>query len=619
MLSPSRKHAVRQRVALAGVLVLLALLAGPAGAQWHVAPGGSDSGTGSADSPFATIQRALDTALAGEEVLLEDGDYLGAGNRRLEFRGKDITVRSRSGRREDCRVHADGADGFLFLTGETNATILADLSIIGADRGIVVHRSAPRIVNCLLEACAVGLDVSGSGGRVDMERCLVRDGGTGARFHQDAQGGTITGSSFRDHSGPGVATADLWTIALFRSLQLVACELVGNGGDGLLHQAPAGHVELVDCDVAGNGGWGLMSMSSFDRGIQVTRGAVHGNAAGGINTANSQWDGVNGCKVYENGGPGILTSFDAIHGVTDCLIRDNAGDGIVFGNVTANRQKRWQPVTVAGCVIYGNGGCGINFGQGPHHDNLVTGTLIYGNQGPGIRVTTPVDLNADTRILVRESTLTGNAAGLEIGSAVPVEIERTLIAFNLGAAVDCTVGADVTLACSDIYGNAGGDWTGLIAGQADTAGNFTADPRFCDSANDDYHLLDASPCAANVGAGTGDCGRIGALGIGCTAPASTPDRRGFAALALDPCRPNPFNPSTTIRLALPESGSARLEVFDLAGRRVRTLLNGHLDAGPHAVVWDGRDDRGQAAGAGIYLARLEAGGLWRTTRMTLVK
>lgn len=614
MFSPPLTSAARRRITPPGVLILLALLAAPAGAQWHVAPGGSDNGSGSATAPFATIQRALDIAVAGEEVLLGDGDYLGPGNRRLEFRGKDITVRSRSGRREDVRVHAEGSDGFLFFTGETNAAVLADLSVIGAARGIVVERASPRIVNCLLEACGVGIDVSGTGARIEMERCLARGGGTGARIHGDAQGGLVTGSGFRDNSGPGVATADYWTAARFGSLRFVACELIGNDGDGLLHAAPAGSAELVDCEVADNGGWGVMSINPIDRGVAVYGGIVRGNGAGGINTASSQWDIVHGCKVHDNGGPGIFTSRDAIHSVRECLVRDNAGDGIAIGNLPTKAAKSWQPVIVADCVIYGNEGSGIAFGAGPHHDNLVTGTLIYRNQGPGIRVATPVTAGPTTRILVRESTLAHNAAGVQVETAVRMEFERTLIAFNLGAALDCAVAPDVTLACSDLFGNGGGDWTGPIAGQASLDGNLCVDPRFCDDASDDFHLLSTSLCAT-----AGDCGRVGALGVGCTAPATTPDRRGVTALALDPCRPNPFNPSTTIRLAMPESGSARLEVFDLAGRRVRTLLTGHLDAGPHAVVWDGRDDHGLAAGAGIYLARLEAGGLWRTTRMTLVK
>ncbi|HRX50423.1 MAG TPA: C25 family cysteine peptidase [Candidatus Krumholzibacteria bacterium] len=93
------------------------------------------------------------------------------------------------------------------------------------------------------------------------------------------------------------------------------------------------------------------------------------------------------------------------------------------------------------------------------------------------------------------------------------------------------------------------------------------------------------------------------------------------ALVLEPCAPNPFNPATTIRFALPADvrGRTRLRVFDLQGRLVRTLVDGVLPAGFHEVAWRGRDDRDRAVGSGVYLYRLEAGGVAAQGRMTLVK
>jgi subtilisin family serine protease len=72
--------------------------------------------------------------------------------------------------------------------------------------------------------------------------------------------------------------------------------------------------------------------------------------------------------------------------------------------------------------------------------------------------------------------------------------------------------------------------------------------------------------------------------------------------------PNPSSASTKIRFTLPAGGRTRLVVYDVAGRRVRELLDESLAAGPHVVSWDGRDDRGVRVGASIYLARLECAG-----------
>jgi len=70
--------------------------------------------------------------------------------------------------------------------------------------------------------------------------------------------------------------------------------------------------------------------------------------------------------------------------------------------------------------------------------------------------------------------------------------------------------------------------------------------------------------------------------------------------------PNPFNPVTTLRYELAEAGTVELAVFDLQGRRVRTVDSGWREAGGHECVWDGRDGRGRPAPSGAYVARVQA-------------
>ena len=83
--------------------------------------------------------------------------------------------------------------------------------------------------------------------------------------------------------------------------------------------------------------------------------------------------------------------------------------------------------------------------------------------------------------------------------------------------------------------------------------------------------------------------------------------------------PNPFNPSTTLRFTLPARGPVRLEVFNAAGRSVRTWTWKDLEAGIHGVLWDGRDARGQRLASGAYIVRLQAGGTQHTRRVILLK
>ena len=107
--------------------------------------------------------------------------------------------------------------------------------------------------------------------------------------------------------------------------------------------------------------------------------------------------------------------------------------------------------------------------------------------------------------------------------------------------------------------------------------------------------------------------------LGSAAPSGPP----VAAPAVHQFRmavaPNPFNPRTTISLALPQAGQVALQVFDLRGRLVRTLHQGHLDAGPHAIDWDGTDQSGTAAASGVYFVKAMHPGGEQTGKVVLVK
>jgi len=98
-------------------------------------------------------------------------------------------------------------------------------------------------------------------------------------------------------------------------------------------------------------------------------------------------------------------------------------------------------------------------------------------------------------------------------------------------------------------------------------------------------------------------------------PAGTPP----AALRLLGASPNPFNPCTTVRFALPSPGPAAVEVFALDGRLVRTLRRGPMPAGEHAADWDGRDEAGRPQPSGAYVVRITADGRSDARKLQLVR
>ena len=83
--------------------------------------------------------------------------------------------------------------------------------------------------------------------------------------------------------------------------------------------------------------------------------------------------------------------------------------------------------------------------------------------------------------------------------------------------------------------------------------------------------------------------------------------------------PNPFNPLTKIEFTLERTGNATVNVYDLQGRLVRSLVDQVLGEGPHSVIWDGMDGSGQRAGSGVYFARLVSGGQVADHKMVLLK
>jgi hypothetical protein len=104
------------------------------------------------------------------------------------------------------------------------------------------------------------------------------------------------------------------------------------------------------------------------------------------------------------------------------------------------------------------------------------------------------------------------------------------------------------------------------------------------------------------------------LGVETGRPSAVPE--GYS---LEQNYPNPFNPSTTIQFGIAKRGTASVEIFDVLGRKVRTVISGEFSEGIHRVQWDGRNDLNQSAASGFYLYRLSGQGFSLVKRMVLLK
>jgi hypothetical protein len=212
-------------------------------------------------------------------------------------------------------------------------------------------------------------------------------------------------------------------------------------------------------------------------------------------------------------------------------------------------------------------------------------------------------------------TLAGNAGTdggglISYGDCFP-ELEQTIIAFcTEGCAIYCNPGGQPTLTCCNLYGNADGDWIGCIADQHGVAGNIGLDPLFCPNQSPEsvLELQDESPCAP-FSPPNAQCDLIGAGEVGCTSAHAPGSAAVPGYVYLSRPAPSPFSEVTTFTYALTDRDSGahvRVAIRDVTGRCVRTLVNESSAPGVHRISWDGRDQAGNRAQAGIYYCELRA-------------
>jgi hypothetical protein len=83
--------------------------------------------------------------------------------------------------------------------------------------------------------------------------------------------------------------------------------------------------------------------------------------------------------------------------------------------------------------------------------------------------------------------------------------------------------------------------------------------------------------------------------------------------------PNPFNPTTTIKLGMRNAECGIIEVYNIKGQKVKTLFNGYLEVGEHSFVWNGDDDNGNAVSSGIYFYKMKTSDYNEIKKMVLMK
>jgi hypothetical protein len=317
--------------------------------------------------------------------------------------------------------------------------------------------------------------------------------------------------------------------------------------------------------------------------------------------------------------------------------------------------------TIRNCILEGNAaqrnGGAINLF---HSESVIENCVVRGNQsalGGGISSATSSPTIRSTQITgnvasesgggiryfsqfmaaprIESVTVSGNESpiggGIECLEEVSLQVKRSIIWDNCadeGAELRlANAGSAVFLTCSDV--DTSGVWLEDPAAQFIFEGgdNVSQDPVFCDpiqcaqspTTAGTFALDAGSPCSA-AHAPDG-CSLIGAFPVDCDVAADAPlgssEQGAYLTLTLRN-DPNPFFGSTTLRFQLPIDGPVDVSIYDITGKRIRSLEAGTLQAGNHALEWNSTDDRGRRVPNGVYLCRIRIGSYSASTTLTAV-
>ena len=528
---------------------------------YHVAPDGSGD--------YPTIQAAVTAVVAGDVIELGSGTFLGDGNRDVNLLGRAITIRSETGDPTDVIIDCEGSvgsphRGFTFVTGEGAATILAGVTIRGGYvEGTWPANDCGGAINCL------------NGAAPTIRNCILEENG---------------------------AEEDGGALACYGAAPRLEDVLIRNNdaddGGGVYFDAYSAPT-FVRCTFTGNDAW-------------AWGGALIGSGQSTL--------AMEDCELRSNGayvGGGIFLSYTTPSFTATRFIENSAtayGGGLFFG-------YHQSPADIASdCLFQGNiaGSWGAGFYCKLATAHLDHCTFAENNAGSGGGACYAVDRGRPT---LENCTLVANSAPLGSGgyaSGPPTEpsmitLQNSIVAFGLlGAGAHCADQGVVALGCSDLFGNAGGDWVGCVEIYQGVADNFSADPAFCDFTNGDYTLDASSPCAPEHNPA---CGLVGAWPVGCGLAAIEPPCLERVGPALH-CNPNPFLGETTLRFRAAGSQPLHLAIYDESGRRVRRWDARQAGLELH---WNGTDEDGAPLPAGIYCGRLEADDLETVERLVLLR
>ncbi len=569
---------------------------------------------------FPTMFDAMNEAASGDTVAVRASYALSTSPADLPFTSKALSVlggwndaytsRDPAGTPTVINAAALGGPGLTCQAGATPATVIDGFRITGGvgqffstpftgtyGGGVILNGTSPTLRNIDVTGNSVGSasEFGGGGGILLMNSSAVLQ-------------------NVQVHGNSAIHGAGIYVY--LGAPTFLNCHVYDNTlrGDNPSYLPQGGGLHLMDtqatvsgCEISGHidadAGGGIWAGNlSQTTSLAMTANNIHNNTAK-----------TKGGGLYM-GGTSLTMRRDQVH--------DNGkGTGATFMNgggfMIENASAVLDSVTCRTNMAQFGGGGGITGSA----TASVRNSLFAGNSadilggGLSFQAVPAGDLTGNT---VAANTAAIGAGGVYIANCSPT-VARNIVASNTGGTtfsngVHAST-ATPAFSCNDVWSNANGNYSG-VADPTGSGGNVSLDPLFCPAGFAEYTLKDISPAAPG---NSGGCGLIGALGVACTAVGLEEPPVPALVFRVEQNTPNPFNPSTRIAFTLPEKAHTTLRVYDLAGRVARTLLDVEMEPGPHAAVWDGRDDTGRPVPSGVYFYRVQSGSHGFTGRMALVK
>lgn len=331
----------------------------------------------------------------------------------------------------------------------------------------------------------------------------------GFNYDYYAPGGVVLqGFTIRNASGGNGAAVFCWTA----SPTIRNCIIEGSTGRGIYCRSGS-QARIENCVIQNNDSAGVQLETSAN--ITITGGRITGNSGYGLRMWSGTTATISGCQFGSSvtnalGESGAIRALQSVLTVTGCAISNGTGNGIEsYGN----------NLTVTKCDLVGNraqtNGGAIAIYWSEENTVSIDSCFFSGNTastGGGLYLAQVGTLSINHSTFVNNKTgIDPNVEGNYVG---PIMMANCIIANSTtGPGIDDADGIiGMTITCTDIYGNAGGNWVGVLSRQLGLRGNIAADPLFCNAAGSNFTIAATSPCAA---AHT-TCGGMGVYPVGCT-------------------------------------------------------------------------------------------------------